>query len=140
MNLRRASEFFSLPPLIAVGVLALNDHLLKARFHNLVTGKLSDFAGCFFLPLYLSALLAWLGPWSLRARLAIGASATALLFVPIKVSQPAADAVGHAIEVVSVPLGLGRQHIVADPTDLIALVMTGLAVWYAVWVNDSTPS
>jgi hypothetical protein len=31
--------------LVLVGVLLLNDYVLKAAFHNWLTGKLSDFAG-----------------------------------------------------------------------------------------------
>lgn len=35
---------------------ALNDHYLKYKFSNLLTGKISDFAGLFFFPLLLCAL------------------------------------------------------------------------------------
>src|SRR6476619_4308728 len=34
-------------------LLALNDHYLKSRFPNWFTGKLSDFAGMFILPMFL---------------------------------------------------------------------------------------
>src|SRR3954469_11095790 len=45
-------------PLAAVGVLAVNDHLLKGSglLPGAVTGKLSDFAGLFFFPLLLAAI------------------------------------------------------------------------------------
>ena len=46
-------EFFGPLPLAAVALLAVNDHVLKARWPGLVTGKLSDVAGCFLLPLFL---------------------------------------------------------------------------------------
>lgn len=36
-------------------LLLLNDFLLKQQFHNELTGKLSDFAGLFILPLFLAA-------------------------------------------------------------------------------------
>ena len=37
-------------------VLLLNDFVLKQQFHNGLTGKLSDFAGLFVFPLFLTAL------------------------------------------------------------------------------------
>ncbi len=36
-------------------VLLVNDHFLKAEFHNVLTGKLSDLAGLFIFPLFLVA-------------------------------------------------------------------------------------
>ena len=71
-------------PLLAIGLLVLNDHVLKDAFHNAVTGKLSDFAGMAFFPLLLQGL--WEGAQSLlrrswqpsRRALWICAAATAL--------------------------------------------------------------
>jgi hypothetical protein len=126
-----APEFFSVWPLIAVAVLAVNDAVLKATFHNVVTGKLSDFAGCFFLPLYVSALLKMLAPTlPLRARLGTGAVVTLAIFVPASVSRQAADAICAAIAILGKPLGLGPFRIAADPTDLIALPMVAAAYHY----------
>ncbi len=132
---RRAPEFFSLPPLFAVAVLAINDHSLKAKFHNVVTGKLSDFAGCFFLPLFVSALLALTTRWSLKRRMTFGVAATLIIFVPASLSRSAADFICRVVELASIPLGFGRLRIAADPTDLIALPMIVLAVLYAERVN-----
>ncbi len=132
---RTAPEFFSPAPLLAVALLATNDHLLKDAFHNAVTGKLSDVAGCFFLPLFVSAFLVFVTPWSLRVRVGLGALATVALFVPVKVSPAAAGSVCRAIEQLSIPLGIGAQHIVSDPTDLLAVPMTFLAVLYAQRMN-----
>ncbi len=132
---RRAPEFFSLPALTAVGVLALNDHVFKAAFHSPLTGKLSDFAGCFFLPLFVSAVLAEVSSLSLRSRVGLGAAATLALFVPIKLFPAAALAVARALELVSLPLGLGAQRITVDPTDLLAVPMIFLAVLHARKVN-----
>ncbi len=132
---RRAPEFFSLPPLAAVALLAVNDHWLKAKFHNAITGKLSDFAGCFFLPLFVSALLALLTRWPIERRMIIGIAATLIIFVPASLSRTAADFICRVIEVVALPLGFGPQRIAADPTDLIALPMIVLAALYAERVN-----
>lgn len=42
---------------VALIVLVVNDHVLKARFGGVVTGKLSDVAGVFVLPLLTLALV-----------------------------------------------------------------------------------
>lgn len=127
----RAPEFFSRTPLLAVATLALNDHVFKGAFHNALTGKLSDFAGCFFLPLYCSAVLAFATKWSWHVRVAIGAALTAVLFASIKSSSLASHWVTSTLENVSVPLGIGPLHVVSDATDLVALPMILLAVVYA---------
>lgn len=133
--MRRASEFLSPVPLAAVALLAANDHVFKGAFHNAITGKVSDFAGCFFLPLYVSAVLAYLTRWPLQRRLLIGAAATVALFVPIKLWGGAAAAVARAMDVLAVPAGIGPSRIIADPTDLIAVPMVFLAVLYAERMN-----
>ncbi|MDB5263407.1 MAG: hypothetical protein JWQ14_2690 [Adhaeribacter sp.] len=43
--------------LLALGLLLLNDFYLKYEYSNFLTGKLSDFAGLFFFPYFLSSLL-----------------------------------------------------------------------------------
>lgn len=123
-------EFIAPLPLMAVALLAVNDHVLKAAFHNTVTGKLSDFAGCFFLPLYVSALLSLVPRLPLRARLYAGAAVTTVLFVSTSVSRAAADAVCGWLSVLAAPLGYTHLRIAADPTDLIALPLVALAVAY----------
>lgn len=47
----------------ALAVMAVNDHWAKARFHDAATGKLSDVAGVFALPLVLVSLVE-LARWS----------------------------------------------------------------------------
>lgn len=42
--------------LLAVGLLLLNDHLLKHIAPSVLTGKLSDFAGLFFFPFLAAAV------------------------------------------------------------------------------------
>ena len=39
--------------LVCVGLLVINDWVLKPRYHGFVTGKLSDIAGLTFAPLIL---------------------------------------------------------------------------------------
>jgi hypothetical protein len=78
-----APEFFSACPLLAVALLGVNDAVLKLAFHNAITGKLSDFAGCFFLPLFTSALAKLAAPrLALETRLRAGVLVTLGIFVP----------------------------------------------------------
>lgn len=109
-------------PLLAVLLLAVNDHLLKGAglLPAAVTGKLSDLAGLFFFPLLLTALLAaglrplgrspgrWL-PW---ASIAL----TGVVFAALKLSAP----VNAAISRLWGPNAL-------DPTDLLCLPVLGLS-------------
>jgi hypothetical protein len=45
------------PVILAALILtALNDHFLKAYFHNFLTGKISDITGLFYFPVFLYAL------------------------------------------------------------------------------------
>ncbi len=135
--LRETPEFVGLWPLLAVAVLTLNDAFWKSRFHNTVTGKLSDFAGCFFLPLYISALLGLFTRLTPNLRVRIGAALTTLLFVSTSMSRVAADWVCAVLLPFAKMLGINRLRIAADPTDLIALPMVLLAVGYA--LHRSTP-
>jgi hypothetical protein len=114
-----------------VALLALNDHLLKRAWPGLVTGKLSDLAGCFVLPLFLSALLACVTRWPLARRVAVGAVVTVAFFAALKLSPVVAGAVARALDLSWT--GLTRRHgqIVADPTDLVALPCAWVAVAWA---------
>ncbi|HEU4406498.1 MAG TPA: hypothetical protein VFS43_14630 [Polyangiaceae bacterium] len=149
LSARGHSPFVAPLPLGAVALMAVNDRWLKPAYHNAWTGKLSDVAICFFLPLYVAALVALAGRAAARLRAAafapmgparaafspaaalwLGALATAAVFVPIKLSPAAAEHFCAALAVVGRPLGLARLRCVADPTDLLALPFVGLALAY----------
>ncbi|MBK8251270.1 MAG: hypothetical protein IPK82_01195 [Polyangiaceae bacterium] len=128
-NLSWASDLAHPLPLTFVGILALNDHVLKQSglIPASITGKLSDFAGLFFFPLLLVSLAR--GASSLffkrdieeRRALATGAAiVTAVGFSAVKL-WPAANALAAATWGV----------MVMDPTDLIALPMSFFA---AAWM------
>ena len=120
------------PTWIAVVILLLNDHWLKTAFPSWWTGKLSDFAGLYFSPfLVLAGLggLEWASARWLRRRFCSPQSAmglalvlTALWFGALKLSpwtqRPAMAVLGRIMG--------GPRHIIADPTDLIALGMLPL--------------
>ncbi len=105
----RGAELLAWPVLAATIATFLNDHVGKAAWPGFVTGKVSDFAGLFFFPFLLTTLLGRLRvlPWA--------ALATAVVFTAVKL------------------LGVSNRlcHVVADPTDLVALVSPLLACWYA---------
>jgi hypothetical protein len=118
--------------LSSIGLLLLNDHVLKAAVPSWLTGKLSDFAGLFFFPFLLAAILAFpleglqLPP---RRIMALSCGFTALWFTLIKT----APVVNEATEAFASWLVGGPTQIVLDPTDLIALPII-CAAW-KLWVR-----
>jgi hypothetical protein len=135
--------------LLALGVLVLNDHALKAAYPGLVTGKLSDVAGVVLLPLVLVAgwelVCAALGRGSgpRTSVLALAILLTGVGFTLVKVSPPVALAFGSLLGAVQWPVavlaGLAGGHpvalapsaapIVVDPGDLLALPALAIATW-----------
>ena len=109
----------------SVGLLLINDHLLKASVPSVITGKLSDLAGLFFFPFLLAVPLGLLlDPVLPNRRLARRTAAlafglTALWFTGVKTCAWANDATVAALA----PLRGGPVQIVRDPTDLVALVV-----------------
>lgn len=145
-------------PLCAIGVLVLNDHLFKAAFPGLLTGKLSDFAGLAFFPLFLQA--GWEALQSLRARpavpsrraLIVAVVATAVVFALVKVWHLAGELYRWGLGLLQWPVralaallsgrttpGLAPVVLVRDPTDLIALpaVLLALAAGRRRWRTAS---
>ena len=125
----------------AVVVLIINDHFLKAAWPGVVTGKVSDFAGLLFFPLFLqgaveviSSLLGrWRGP-SERVLL-VAVALTGVVFTSIKTLPMANELaagmlglaqflVGQLTASASVP---HAASIALDPRDLVALPMLALA-------------
>ncbi len=82
-------EFFAPLPLTAVALLAINDHLLKSICPGWVTGKLSDISLCFFLPLFVSAVLGLVDTAHAQWRLRIGCILTAFVFAALELSPTA---------------------------------------------------
>jgi len=128
LKLRPASvaELGGVAPIVAVVVLVLNDHVLKRLFHNGVTGKLSDLAICFVMPLLVSTLVGVVAPWRVEARLRVGAAVACVVFASLEMSDTAAAAFNTALS------WLGIRHMVMtrDPSDLLALIMVPVAVAY----------
>jgi hypothetical protein len=116
--------------LASIGLLLLNDHWLKAAYPSTLTGKLSDFAGLFFFPFILTALIAWPAErfrlprnpsWLFAASLGL----TGGWFAALKL-LPGANALHRAA--LGALLG-GPVSVALDPTDLLALASLPAAAW-----------
>jgi hypothetical protein len=127
----RCGEFFAPLPLAALALLVVNDVWLKPAFHSALTGKLSDVAVCFFMPLLLSELLGILGGWPPRRRLLAGAIVTASLFVALEIVPPFTAAVLDGLDSVGPCLGIHRRfRMTSDWTDLACVPLVAAAVAY----------
>jgi len=137
-------EEFAHPwPLMAMILLGINDHLLKGSgwLPGWVTGKLSDFAGLLFFPLFVTAAvdtliyLAFrltrgrtpgysLKMWKIYAAVAF----TAILFVPLKLSEHWGTLYIQAMHVLDVFDWFGGFQVTKDPTDILAVAVFPLVI------------
>ena len=128
---RPRHEFFAWVPLSTVVVFGLNNLLLKSEFPGVVTGKLSDFAFCFFFPLFVSALLEVVRSWPRKRRVLVGAGLTVLSLVLVKTSTLMSNLLDGALALVNPLFGMPPSTNVVDPSDLVALPMVLLALWFS---------
>jgi hypothetical protein len=128
---RIREPFFTVWPLVAVSLFALNNLWLKSAFPGVVSGKLSDVTACFFLPLYIAALLAFAPSLRLGVRVWCGMAITGLVFTAVKTNPGASAVLDHAIELLTSWASLRLEANRVDPTDLWALIMIPLAWLYA---------
>ena len=134
--------------LLALVLLLLNDHVLKAAWPSLLTGKLSDVAGLVVFPLVVVAawetvlvgVRRWREPTARPLALAVvvtGIAFTLVKTIPM-VAIVAGWLVGRAQWLLSLPIHaiagtplapVIPTAIVVDPTDLLALPCLAVAVW-----------
>lgn len=114
-------DFHLIRPLFLISIIILltNDLYLKYEYHNFLTGKLSDFAGLFAFPLFLS----YFYPKSSKVIYIL----TAILFIFWKseLSQPIFETAK------TFNIGINRT---IDYTDLIALLI--IPVSFSYWKTD----
>jgi len=105
---------------IAIGILLVNDIYLKYAFPSVVTGKLSDVAELFVLPLAVAvvalSMAAAIPGRAIAISIAVYA-AVGVAFIAMKTDQQFADSLRAAIS----PVTGGGIASVVDPTDLVAL-------------------
>lgn len=123
-----STEFFGILPLLAVALFAVNNFVLKRAFAGVITGKLSDVLFCFFMPLFVSAILTRVCALRPLVRVAIGIALTGFVFTAVKTSAFASDALNLSVRTLVTVVGarLAPNHV--DPGDLVALPML-LAAW-----------
>ncbi len=124
--------------LTAVAVMIVNDHFAKEHFPGVITGKVSDFAGLVYFPLFLASLID-AGSRAMRGRVALNRgtllftiAVTGMAFALAKTTTPCAEAFRKIWRFLNWPLHAlmaGHRipnchvHFVADATDLIAMPM-----------------
>jgi hypothetical protein len=130
--LESISFFFHPIPLLAVAIMALNDHYLKMAYPGMITGKLSDFMGVFYFPIFLCALV-MLAQASLQgesARLTLRLIVCSILFTDaIMIALKLSSGFTLFIENFFARF-LFEIRIWNDPTDLFALTMNELTFFY----------
>ena len=109
--------------LASIGVLLLNDHVLKAAFGTWWTGKLSDVAGLVFAPALLAVGAALLAPRARpRALAAATIATTGAAFAVVKATAAGAAAASATLSTLA-----GPSVVRPDLTDLLALPALALA-------------
>jgi hypothetical protein len=115
--------------LAAIGLLVLNDQVLKPSWPGPITGKLSDVAGLVFFPLLVIAAVELVAGRRIRSVAVIAIISTAVCFSLIQLWDPAADFYRHGLGYLQFPFrrllsGAATPVPVshtADLTDLLAL-------------------
>jgi hypothetical protein len=120
-NIRRAM----ISPLFvaAVLVMAVNDHLLKGAgiIPASITGKLSDFAFLFFVPI----VVAFVFRVRSHGPLVVIYVSIAILFSAVNLSGWFSQLVEHIFGLAMIPM-----HLWPDATDLLALMIMPLSIWF----------
>ncbi len=137
--MKRGDFLLSWPFLASLGVLLVNDFVLKRWYPGLLSGFASDAAGMVFFPLVLVAaaeLLAWLIPSRPYARAWWFFAATAFVvagFILVKTTgwgEATYEALVSPVDaLLGTGLGLRGLGVVQDPADLLALLAAPLPIW-----------
>lgn len=148
--MRSDSEFTKAPgaallgiePAIAAAALALNVFYLRKKHSGFISGKLSDFAASFLLPIFLVAATEWflalLRFVGMRVEARVGKRGIwiaclvgAGYFTLLKAWPVFTEVHRTLLSWLDVPFGGKRSfRNLADPTDLVALVSYPLAGFY----------
>ena len=135
----RADFLLSWQFLVALGVLLVNDFVVKRGYPGAVSGFASDAAGMVFFPIAIVALaelVAWLMPRRPYSRTRWFIAATAFVsvgFVVVKMTTWG-EAVYEALvtpvdAVLGTGIGMHGFGVVRDPLDLLALLLAPMSIW-----------
>ena len=134
-----ANEFYRPGVVIAVILFCANNVWLKSAFPGVITGKLSDFAFCYFFPAYCAVLLSFATSWNIKQRAFCGFVVTCSALALMKLHPPAADAVTAILSSLT-QAALARESFnVVDPSDLIALPCAAFSMFRLAWMPDVKP-
>lgn len=114
-------------PLFLLGLILLlaNDFYLKQQFHNYTTGKLSDFAGLFIFPFFISIFID-------KPKTVYFSTALLFIFWKIEVSQPFIDFLSMATNC--------NVYRTIDITDLLAISILPFSYSYYLKKNKEISS
>lgn len=116
-----APEFFNMYVFFSVLLFVMNNFWFKYKYHNWLTGKLSDFMFCFFFPLYISAFISLFLTLGKTKRAFCGVLITGFSFFLVKISLYFSELLNYLLSPISF-LVFGRASInLVDHSDLIAL-------------------
>lgn len=137
--MKRGDFLLSWQFLVSLGILLVNDFVLKRYYPGAVSGFASDAAGMVFFPIGVAALVefaAALTParpyarpaWFVTATVVVGSS-----LVVVKVTDWGARAYETLVSPLDAALGTGLGvaglGVVQDPVDLLALLLAPVPVW-----------
>ncbi len=144
-NVPNRINFFIHPlPLAAVLIMALNDHLLKYHFPGIITGKLSDFSGVFYLPIFLLALITTIDEalglkrFNISSSWALGAILFKdLLMFLVKLSPSSCRVIEGFFDNHIFPI-----YLTPDPTDLVSVIVNPLTYFHlrSYWTSSKKTS
>jgi hypothetical protein len=126
---RQQSPLLSWHWLAALLVMVFNDHALKGAgvLPPWLTGKLSDFAGLYVVPVAIAWSFSWLGVGSWRQLIVASAAVVGGVFSSLQVSETCARGMEQLTAAAGIP-----WVVTPDPTDLIALstLLLGVAAFW----------
>jgi hypothetical protein len=133
-------------PGLVILLMAANDHYLKYQFPGALTGKLSDFCGMFYFPLFICAGFILISNFYQKLNnnsrrfyinrclvfTAIGIAASVMALIKLN------NDFNHIVVLFLNNFGFQNQ-ITKDPSDLISFVVFPFTYWYSSYFFNKPP-
>jgi hypothetical protein len=126
-----SEPFYEAVPLAVVALFLLNNLWFKSSFPGALSGKLSDVCACFFVPLFVAAVLREFTSWTLKTRVRYGAAVMVVSLLLVKGTDTGSALLNSFVASATSWSGLTFRPNAADPTDLWALPVVLLSYLYA---------